>query len=78
MQGSLQLLYIMVFKTDTPVDLQSKLQYSLPQFSGAEHMFVVALGRLSYADPPNFKGKAARDSIEKCAGKLFSCSVDGV
>lgn len=71
MQGSLQLLHFVVFKSDSPVDLQSKLQYSPQQFNGAEHMFVVALGRLSYADPPELYNKVAKGPFEKCAGGIF-------
>lgn len=37
-----------------------------------EHMFVVGLGRLSYADPPEWSSKPAKESLENASGALVA------
>jgi hypothetical protein len=71
MQGSLQLLHYLIFRGDLESDLQRKLQYPPPRFNGLEHMFVIGLGRLSYADPPEWENKAAKELAESSAGVLL-------
>jgi hypothetical protein len=53
------------------VDLQKKIQYPPPKMNGLEHMFVVGLGRLSYADPPEWQSKIAREALENSASQFF-------
>jgi hypothetical protein len=71
MQGSLQLLHYLIFREDLENDLQRKLQQPPPRFKGIEHMFVIGLGRLSYADPPEWENKAAKELAESSAGALL-------
>ena len=39
-----------------------------------EHMFVVGLGRLSYADPPEWVSKPAKEALENASGELHPMS----
>jgi hypothetical protein len=70
-QGTLRLLHYLVFRGGPQVDLQKKIQYPPPKMNGLEHMFVVGLGRLSYADPPEWQSKTAREALENSASQFF-------
>jgi hypothetical protein len=71
-QGTLRLLHYLVFKGGSQVNLQQKIQYPPPKMNGLEHMFVVGLGRLSYADPPEWQSKAAKEALENGTSKFMS------
>ncbi|PVF94043.1 hypothetical protein CPB86DRAFT_818295 [Serendipita vermifera] len=79
-RGILQLLHYIIFKDQAGMNLQRKLQYPPSKFNGLEHMFVVGLGRLSYADPPETQNKEAKELAEsnaELARDLLEHVVDG-
>ncbi|KAI0043401.1 hypothetical protein FA95DRAFT_1575144 [Auriscalpium vulgare] len=63
---ALLLLHYLVFHTDAPLNLRLKLQHAPHRpFNGLGHMFVVAFGRLSYADAPEQVDKDGRVKLEQ-------------
>lgn len=64
--GILQLLHYIVFKMGAQLDLQRVIQFPPHRFNGLEHMFVVGLGRLSYADPPEWNDNTCKLLCETC------------
>ncbi|KAG8834473.1 hypothetical protein FRC17_008529 [Serendipita sp. 399] len=52
--GILQLLHYIIFKPEVEVNIQQVIQRPPLKFNGLDHMFVVALGRLSYAETPEW------------------------
>ncbi|KIM29680.1 hypothetical protein M408DRAFT_22563 [Serendipita vermifera MAFF 305830] len=79
-QSTLRLLHYIVFQSEPQVNLQQRIQYPPPKMNDLEHMFVVGLGRLSYADPPEWSSKPAKDALENAAGlarELLESVVDG-
>ena len=73
--GILQLLHYIVFKMESQLDLQRVIQFPPHRFNGLEHMFVVGLGRLSYADPPEWNDNTCKLLSETCAGSKLPKSV---
>ncbi|KAJ8696747.1 hypothetical protein PTI98_006590 [Pleurotus ostreatus] len=66
---TLCLLHHLVFSTQPPLDLLLKLQQAPPRyFNGANHVFIVAFGRLSYADPPSWMNKTTVIALERVIG----------
>ncbi|KAF7428578.1 hypothetical protein PC9H_007804 [Pleurotus ostreatus] len=78
---TLCLLHHLVFSTQPPLDLLLKLQQAPPRyFNGANHVFIVAFGRLSYADPPSWMNKTTVIALERVidmAKDLLEHVVDG-
>ncbi|KAF4599779.1 hypothetical protein EYR40_006880 [Pleurotus pulmonarius] len=78
---TLCLLHRLVFSIQPPLDLLLKLQQSPPRyFNGANHVFIVAFGRLSYADPPSWMNKSTVIALERVidmAKDLLEHVVDG-
>ena len=75
----LQVLHTLVESPFDPTvvegfDFRTKLYYA-PHvaFNGLAHMFIVMIGRLSYADPPEWLGSELQAEIEKLTG--LSCSL---
>lgn len=68
---ALILLHHLVFTPDPNLNLALRLhQASHRQFNGISHMFVVTLGRLTYADPPDEVGEDEKAVLEQIAGML--------
>jgi hypothetical protein len=67
---TLFLLHHLVFDAKPAFNLQHSLQVAAPhrRFNGITHMFIVTLGRLSYADPPEWVESAARAELEQLIG----------
>lgn len=63
------LLHYVVFRTPKgPASLRARLQAAPPRhFNGIGHQFVVALGRLSFAEPPDEVSASDRVSLEQLA-----------
>jgi hypothetical protein len=75
---ALQLLHRLIIgsferSTVEGFDFRQKLYYA-PHvaFNGLAHMFIVMIGRLSYADPPEWLSMDLQADIEKLTGLLFS------
>ncbi|KAG8843201.1 hypothetical protein FRB91_003543 [Serendipita sp. 411] len=78
--GILQLLHYMIFRPEVNADIQRVLQSPLPKFSGLEHMFVIALGRLSYAEPPDWNDPECAtlgESVAEMARDILEDVVSG-
>ena len=80
MKHGLYLLHRLVFLNEsdsnssdeltTDFDLRYKLHTPpLAVFNGLPHMFTVMIGRLSYADPPDWLSADLRNDIEKMTGR---------
>lgn len=41
------------------------------QFNGLHHLFILAFGRLSYADPPDFLKSELKDTTTKMGGEFM-------
>src|SRR5579863_772315 len=63
------LLHYVIFRTPKgPASLRSRLQAAPPRhFNGIGHQFVVALGRLSFAEPPDEVSVSDRVLLEQLA-----------
>lgn len=69
---ALILLNYLVFAPDPNVNLALRLhQASHRQFNGISHMFVVTLGRLTYAEPPDEVGDEEKVVLEQIAGTFY-------
>ena len=67
-RGMLLLHYVIFHIPDGPAGLRARLQAAPPRhFNGIGHQFVVALGRLSYAEPPDDVSGADRMLLEQLA-----------
>ena len=82
MRQGLYLLHKLVVPTqsDDPnasdFDFRQKLLYaSHSMFNGLTHMFIVMIGRLSYADPPDWLDAELQAEIEKLTGLHSAVSV---
>jgi hypothetical protein len=70
---ALVLLHHLVFGTEPSFDLSHKLYHSPHrQFNGITHIFVVTLGRLSYAVTPDWVDASGRSELERMAGMATS------
>jgi hypothetical protein len=66
---TLFLIHNLVFSIQPAFNLRHKFQHaSRPQFNGIIHIFIVTLGRLSYADAPNWVEQKGREELEQIAG----------
>lgn len=68
---ALMLLHYLVFSPEQGLNLRHKLHHAPHrQFNGVSHMFVVTLGRLSFADPPDVEnlGCDEKRRLEQLAG----------
>jgi hypothetical protein len=66
---SMLLLHYVIFRTPKgPASLRARLQAAPPRhFNGIGHQFVVALGRLSFAEPPDEVSASDRTLLEQLA-----------
>ncbi|TDL26276.1 hypothetical protein BD410DRAFT_784364 [Rickenella mellea] len=80
---TLHLLHHLIFTPKPTFDLRLKLHYadnSHRQFNGLSHMFIVMIGRLSCADPPDWLEEAPRLELERLvepARDLMELIVEG-
>jgi hypothetical protein len=67
-RGMLLLHYVIFHIPNGPASLRARLQAAPPRhFNGIGHQFVVALGRLSYAEPPDEVSGSDRMLLEQLA-----------
>jgi hypothetical protein len=67
-QGILLLHYVIFRTPKGPANLRGRLQAAPPRhFNGIGHQFVVALGRLSFAEPPDEVSASDRMLLEQLA-----------
>lgn len=67
-RGTLLLHYIIFHIPNGPASLRTRLQAAPPRhFNGIGHQFVVALGRLSFAEPPDGVSGSDRMLLEQLA-----------
>jgi hypothetical protein len=59
-----------VFSAGAVFNLRHKLVHAPHrQFNGIIHMFIVTLGRLSYADPPDWVDSSSKLELERLTGE---------
>ena len=69
---TLLLLQYLVFRPELPMNLRQKLHHAPHRrFNGIAHMFVLTLGRLSFADPPERLHSEGRETLEQLAGECI-------
>lgn len=67
------LLHHLVYGTEPPLNLRQKLHYAPHRlFNGVVHMLIVTLGRLSFAEAPEWVNQDGKAELERMIGKLFS------
>ncbi|THH06652.1 hypothetical protein EW146_g9545 [Bondarzewia mesenterica] len=80
---TLMLLHYLVFRPEQTLNLRHKLHHAPhKQFNGISHLFVVTLGRLSFAEPPEgaaleSEEKRALEQLAEMAHDLMELVVDG-
>ncbi|KAL0956497.1 hypothetical protein HGRIS_002641 [Hohenbuehelia grisea] len=78
---ALSLLYSLVFNSNNPANLLARLQYATPRyFNGVSHVFIVTMGRLSYAEAPDWLGSESVLGLERVidmARELIELVADG-
>ncbi|EIN12048.1 hypothetical protein PUNSTDRAFT_142206 [Punctularia strigosozonata HHB-11173 SS5] len=76
---ALNLLHYLVFASDPAFDLRQKLIQAaqLRPFNGLTHMFIVTLGRLSYADCPDWLEGDELEQGAETARELLDLVVEG-
>ena len=71
MNQALFLLYHLVFMEETAFDLRHKIhQANSMHFNGLMYLFVVTMGRLSYADSPSWLTAEQKTDMEHLTGAL--------
>jgi hypothetical protein len=69
MNQTLFLLHHLVFSGEPVFNLRHKLLHAPHrQFNGINHMSIVTLGRLSYADPPDWLDSQPKLELEHMGG----------
>lgn len=69
------LLHHLVTGEDTTVDLRERLMQAPPKtYPGLIHRFILALGRLSYANPPDWLDEQSKQRLVGVAGLCFVVS----
>lgn len=72
---TLFLIHHLVFSTDPALNLRYQLQRATNRvFNNIIHVFIVTLGRLSYADPPEWVDSQGRYELETLSGTLLYSS----
>lgn len=78
---TLFLIHHLVFSTDPALNLRYQLQCATNRvFSNIIHMFIVTLGRLSYADPPEWadsQGRYELETLSEMSRDILELVVDG-
>ena len=72
MTRTVLLLNYLVFGTDPTTNLRQKLHHAPHRaFNGITYMFIVTLGYLSYADPPDWIDEDGRAELEHLSGLFY-------
>lgn len=72
MTRTVLLLNYLVFGTEPTTNLRQKLHHAPHRaFNGITYMFIVTLGYLSYADPPDWVNDEGRTELEHLAGSSY-------
>lgn len=72
MTRTVLLLNYLVFGTDPTTNLRQKLHHAPHRsFNGITYMFIVTLGYLSYADPPDWINDEGRAELEHLSGLFY-------
>jgi hypothetical protein len=76
LSAALRLLHHFATAPSTPLNLRTKLQACQFSVNGVHHMFVIAIGRLAFADPPDWMvdEKEEGDGEKKNVDALEACS----
>lgn len=62
------LLHHLMFKAGAPLRLRERLECAPRHFNGLVHIFVVTMGRLSFADVPEWVQEEDKQDLERVAG----------
>ncbi|KAG2059002.1 hypothetical protein BDR06DRAFT_759554 [Suillus hirtellus] len=62
------LLHHLMFKAETPLRLRERLERAPRHYNGLVHLFVVTMGRLSFADVPEWVQEEDKQDLERVAG----------
>ncbi|KAG1815958.1 uncharacterized protein BJ212DRAFT_203897 [Suillus subaureus] len=62
------LLHHLMFKAEAPLRLQERLERAPRHYNGLVHLFVVTMGRLSFADVPEWVQEEDKQDLERVAG----------
>jgi hypothetical protein len=65
------LLHHLIIKAKNDVRLRERLELAPREYNGVVHLFVVAMGRLSFADVPEWVKGKDKQELEKVAGMLL-------
>lgn len=60
-----------MFKAGAPLRLRERLECAPRHFNGLVHIFVVTMGRLSFADVPEWVQEEDKQDLERVAGMLL-------
>ena len=73
LRSAIQLLHYLAFSSDPAPNIRERLSYA-PRgpFNGLVHLFIVAFGRLSFSDPPEYLDKPCFHGIREVRGMLPS------
>lgn len=79
LRSAIQLLHYLAFGSDSAPNIRERLSYA-PRgpFNGLVHLFIVAFGRLSFSDPPEYLDKACSNAIREVRGRWDSFPGWGV
>ncbi|KAG2345667.1 hypothetical protein BDR05DRAFT_930330 [Suillus weaverae] len=62
------LLHHLMFKAEAPLRLRERLECAPRHYNGLVHLFVVTMGRLSFADVPEWVQEEDKQDLERVAG----------
>lgn len=62
------LLHHLMFKAEAPFRLRERLEHAPRHYNGLVHLFVVTMGRLSFADVPEWVQEEDKQDLERVAG----------
>ncbi|KAG2146479.1 uncharacterized protein EDB93DRAFT_477741 [Suillus bovinus] len=62
------LLHHLMFKAEAPLRLRERLEHAPRHYNGLVHLFVVTMGRLSFADVPEWVQEEDKQDLERVAG----------
>jgi len=63
-----------MFKAEAPLRLRERLEHAPRHYNGLVHLFVVTMGRLSFADVPEWVQEEDKQDLERVAGMLLITS----
>lgn len=73
LHSTMHMLWHLVRPWEPTVDLRTKILQAAARdsgtYNGLHHVFIVSLGRLSFADPPDWIPPAGKEALVKTAGE---------